>query len=339
MRVRQIDSEIVNYLAGECTPSESLRIAALIQSDEAYKHSYNQLKQLWDAPQAIPVSDTYNTDAAWEQVKTHIQEHSLKLAYQKPVRQLLSGTWLKYVSGIAAILLISFGIYFFNTSGKVHLNTLASGSQIDMPVALSDGSNISLYKSSELKFPDKFGKTSREVYFWGEAFFEIASDPTRPFVIESGDARIKVLGTSFNVKSIPASDITEVVVHTGKVLFYHVDANNTVLNQVVLTKGEKGIYNHKLRTISRLQNNDPNFISWKTGVLVFNETSLDKVMETIGKRYDVSFHWSDKQLSNLKLTATFDNESLDAVLEVLTLVHKLKFSNNGKDFLVSKIAG
>ncbi len=338
MNNRQIDIEIVSYLAGECTQSDSLRIAALIQSDKAYQQAHKELKQLWDAPQSIPLNDTYNIDAAWEQVSTHINEHSLKLVHKKPVQRLISSAWLKYASGIAAILLVSFGIYFLNNS-KVQFKTIASGLQINMPVSLTDGSQISMYKSSELKYPEKFGKTSREVYFWGEAFFEIASDPTRPFVIESGDARVKVLGTSFNVKSLPDSDITEVVVHTGKVLFYHVDANNNVLNQIELSKGEKGVYNHKTSKLTRLLNNDLNFISWKTGVLIFSETSLDKVMETVGKKYDVSFHLSDKQLANLKLTATFDNESLDAVLEVLTLVHKLQFKHNGKDYLVTQTEG
>lgn len=335
---RQIDIEIVNYLAGECTPADGIRIAALLQSDSLYQASYKELKQLWDAPQAIPISDTYHVDAAWDQVNTHINEHSMQVVHSKPLRTVFSSSWMKLATGVAAVLLISFGIYFLNISNKITYKTLASGNEINKVVSLSDGSHISMFKSSQVKFPEKFGNANREVYFWGEAFFEIASDPTRPFVIESGDARIKVLGTSFDVKAIPGSNITEVVVNTGKVLLYHVDANNIVLNQIELVKGEKGVYNHKTHKLNRFLNDNLNFISWKTGVLIFNETTLDKVMETVGKKYDVIFHLSDEQLANLKLTATFDNESLDSVLEVLSLVHKLHFTHNGKDYLVTKVA-
>lgn len=335
---RQIDIEIVNYLADECTPADSIRIAGLLQTDKDYQKVYTELKQIWDAPQAIPISDSYHVDAAWEQVSTHMNEHSLKVLPKSTFQKTISSPWVRYISGAAAILLIGFVVFFLNRQ-DVSMKTMASGTSINIPVTLSDGSHISLYKSSEVKYPEKFGNTSREVYFWGEAFFEIASDPTRPFVIESGDARIKVLGTSFNVKAMPGSDMTEVVVNTGKVLFYHVDENNIILNQIELVKGEKGIYNHKTHLLSRFINKDLNFISWKTGILIFNETTLDKVMETVGKKYDVTFHLSDAQLAELKLTATFDNESLDSVLEVLSLVHKLQFTHNGKDYLVAKVAG
>jgi ferric-dicitrate binding protein FerR (iron transport regulator) len=83
-------------------------------------------------------------------------------------------------------------------------------------------------------------------------------------------------------------------------------------------------------------NDDLNYISWETGILVFNETSLDKVMDVVGKKYGVTFRMYDSELSRLKLTATFDNESLDSVLEILSLVHKLHFTHNGKDYLVKK---
>jgi ferric-dicitrate binding protein FerR (iron transport regulator) len=219
------------------------------------------------------------------------------------------------------------------------MKQLASGSAVTSRLALSDGSHIVLNTGSEVKYPEKFGSDRREVYFWGEAFFEIASDPTRPFVIETGDARIKVLGTSFNVKAYPATGVTEVVVNTGTVLFYYVDNDNNILGQVILHKGDKGIYNRATHKLARMVNKDLNVISWKTNVLVFNETSLGEVMEVVGKKYGVNFHMESSELSRLKLTATFDNESLDSVLEVLSLVHKLQFTHNGKDYLVKKVTG
>jgi len=214
------------------------------------------------------------------------------------------------------------------------MKRFASGTEVSSPIALSDGSHIVLNSGSELNFPEKFGSHGREVYFWGEAFFEIASDPSRPFVIETGDARIKVLGTSFNVKAYPGTGITEVVVNTGTVLLFYVDKNDNVLGQVILHKGDKGVYNRITHKLAKMLNDDLNFISWKTGMLVFNETSLDKVMDVVGKKYGVTFRTNNPELYRLKLTATFDNESLDSVLEVLSLVHKLQFTHNGNDYLV-----
>lgn len=337
LKNRKIESQITSYLAGECTQADKQVIDGLIRSDAEYSKTYLNLKQIWDNPILQPVSDSFNIDEAWVKVSRHINDNPLSVVHHQTVKKPVGiMRILKYAASVAAVMLIAFAVFQVSRDSKMVMKSIVSGSAISSPVALSDGSHIVLNAGSQLKFPEKFGSHGREVYFWGEAFFEIASDVTRPFVIETGDARIKVLGTSFNVKANPNTGITEVVVNTGTVLFYYVDQNDEILGQIILHKGDKGIYDRTTRKLSRMLNDDLNFISWKTGILVFNETSLDKVMDVVGKKYDVTFHMDNSELSKLKLTATFDNESLDSVLEVLSLVHKLHFSNNGKDYLVKK---
>ena len=339
LKNRSIELQITSYLAGECSPADQLLVAGLIQSDAEYRDTYKSLGQIWDNPVLQPHTDTFNVDAAWLNVDKHINENSLHVVLHKPVKKPVTLRLLKYAASIAAVVLISFTVYQITRDNKVILKNFTSGNAISSSLALSDGSNVVLNSGAEVKYPEKFGSHNREVYFWGEAFFEIASDPTRPFVIEAGDARIKVLGTSFNVNANPGTGITEVVVNTGTVLFYFVDKNDKILGEVTLHKGDKGIYNPATRKITRMLNDNLNYISWKTGILVFNETSLDKVMDVVGKKYGVSFSMENTELSQLKLTATFDNESLDSVLEVLSLVHKLQFTHNGNDYLVKKISG
>ena len=336
---RSIGSQITSYLAGECTPSEKLAIDGLIQADEQYRNTYNELKQIWDTPVLQPVTDSYNLDEAWVAVNRHISETPLSVVHQSEIKRPLVLRVLKYAASLAAIFLLAFAVFQLTRSSQKEIKIFASGTAVSSPLALSDGSHIVLNTGSEVKFPEKFGSHNREVYFWGEAFFEIASDPTRPFVIETGDARIKVLGTSFNVKAYPGAGITEVVVNTGTVLFYYVDKDDNILGQVILHKGDKGTYNRTTHKLARMLNNDLNVTSWKTNILVFNATSLDEVMKVVGRKYGVNFRMDNSELSRLKLTATFDNESLDSVLEVLSLVHKLQFTHNGKDYLVKKVTG
>jgi ferric-dicitrate binding protein FerR (iron transport regulator) len=339
LKNRAIEYQITSYLADECSPADRLVIAGLIQTDPEYTNTYNTLRQIWESPLLQPVSDEYNVDQAWLKMNAHIDRSPLQVVYKRSVNKFVPKQILRYAASIAAVVLLVFGAVWIFRNSDQQLKSYASGSSVSAPLALSDGSHIVLNSRSEVKYPEKFGNEGREVYFWGEAFFEIASDPTRPFVIETGDARIKVLGTSFNVNADPATGITEVVVNTGTVLFYYVDKNESIIEQITLHKGDKGIYNRVTRKLEKMLNNDRNVISWKTGILVFNETSLDKVMEVVGKKYDVSIHMEDAGLARLKLTATFDNESLDSVLEVLSLVHKLQFTQNGKDYLVKKVTG
>jgi len=339
LKNRSIEYQITSYLAGECNPADKVVIAGLIQTDPEYSNTYNTIKQIWDSAILQPVTDEFDVDQAWLKMNKHIENSPLSIVHKGHNTKFTPLRILRYAAGIAAVILVAFGIKQFYSNPVQEMKSFASGTSVSAPLALSDGSHIVLNTRSEVKYPEKFGNEGREVYFWGEAFFEIASDPTRPFVIEAGDARIKVLGTSFNINADPVTGITEVVVNTGTVLFYYVDKNENILGQVTLHKGDKGIYNRITRKLEKMLNNNRNVMSWKTGILVFNETTLDEVMDVVGKKYDVNIHLEDAGLARLKLTATFDNESLDSVLEVLSLVHKLQFTQNGKDYLVKKVTG
>jgi ferric-dicitrate binding protein FerR (iron transport regulator) len=335
LKNQNMESQITRFLAGECSLEERQVITGLIQSEAKYRDTYTALKQIWDNAVLQPVSGTYNVDQAWSNVGRHLGASPLTVVHRHANRKPAVYRALKYAASIAAVLLIAFSVFQIALDNTV-MKRFASGTAVSSPLALADGSHMVLNAGSEVNFPEKFGSHSREVYFWGEAFFEIASDPTRPFVIESGDARIKVLGTSFNVKAYPGTGITEVVVNTGVVLFYHVDHNGKILDEVTLHKGDKGVYNRTTHRLAKMRNDDLNFISWKTGILDFKGAPLDKVLTEVGAKYGVTFHMDNKELSRLKLTATFDNESLDSVLEVLSLVHKLQFTRNGTDYLVKK---
>jgi len=334
LKDQNITAQITRFLAGECSPSEQQAVMALVQSDTQYREIFNELKQIWDNPTLTTANDTYDVDSAWKNVNRHIETSSQNLISDRPLKKSVAVRWLKYAASIAALFLIAFTIFQIASPRKSNLKSFASGNDAPKTLALSDGSKIALNAGSTVKSPERFGSNKREVYFWGEAFFEIAPDPTRPFVIECEDARIKVLGTSFDVKAFPEQGTTEVMVNSGTVLFYYVDNHDNILDQVVLHKGDKGIYNHKAHKLAKMLNDDPNFISWKTGVLVFVDTPLNDVLDVVGKKYGVTFQKENNYLAQLKLTATFDNESLDSVLEVLRLVHKLHFTKNGKDYLV-----
>jgi len=328
----KIKKQVVRYLTGECREEDSRIVSGLIETDERYRRIYNQLQKTWHSTGPV-AEESYDVDLAWLNVLNRIemqQEPVVHTMIHRPVRKIIYA-----VASAAAVLLFGLGVLHFLKPAS-DLNTFSSGTNIASPVKLSDGSVIHLNKNSVIKYPGKFGQNSREVYFWGEAFFAIASDKTRPFVIEAGETRIKVLGTSFNVRASEQTGRVEVTVNSGSVLFYYVDESETALDQVTLTAGDRGIYDRRTGKITKSVNTDLNFLGWKTGMLVFDEAPLADVLETLSSRYEVSFNVTDKQIENLRLTATFDNESLDSILQVIQLVHSVKITKTGKDYLVTK---
>jgi len=324
----------VHFLTGNSSGKENSII-----SEQARKHSgrvFSQIQTIWvKAGLKAPSPDLFDVDAAWNALNTriensHINSHTVHRAKTRKLN-----TTFSTLTKIAAVLLIAFGI--FQLARPVQkLNTVSSGTAIAVPVTLSDGSIIQLNRNSSVKFPEKFGKTKRDVYFWGEAFFDIAADKTKPFVIEVGETRVKVLGTSFDVKAIPGSDRIEVVVNSGKVLFYTLSGNSTKDARVILEPGEKGVYFKTTRRISKFRNDNLNFLSWKTGILTFRETGLTDVLNALNQKFGAKFLVRDSELKQLRLTAQFDNESLDSVLDDLRLVFDIQIIKNGKDYLIVK---
>ncbi|MEI6750548.1 MAG: FecR domain-containing protein [Bacteroidota bacterium] len=297
---------------------------------------YSQIQSVWQkaAPKTLPL-ERFDVDAAWRTLNARIERadnlsHSLHMGKTRRMN-----TAFSVVIKIAAILLIALGLFQLARPTQ-KLNTVSSLASIAAPVTLSDGSVIHLNRYSSVKFPEIFGKTNRDIYFWGEAFFDIAADKTKPFVIEVGEARVKVVGTSFNVKANPESDRIEVVVNSGKVLFYTVSGNSTEDTSVFLEPGEKGVYLKATHTISKFRNSNANFLSWKTGILTFRETGLPDVLFALNQKFGARFVIHDNELKQLRLSAIFDNESLDSVLDDLRLVFDIKIQKNGKDYLIAK---
>lgn len=294
--------------------------------------AYEKIWQL-TATESTP-EDRFNVDAAWNKVEAKLNsEPSTTVVYRlAPNRyRTFAVNFLK----VAAILLI--GLAIFKISVPENPSTfISSYNNNKVEAQLPDGTVAFLNNNSHINFPEKFGKSLREIYFWGEAYFEVAQEKSRPFIIHAGDARIKVLGTSFNVKAIPGTSTVEVNVKEGKVLLYCVDEQDNTLSEVVLTKGETGKLDCVSHLATKVTTGELNYLTWKTGVLKFVDTPLTKVLTDVSKNYHVQFNYNPTELSGLKLTADFENEDINAVIEVISLVHHLKFTANGKGFLVTK---
>ena len=300
------------------------------KNDTALLESYGKIWKL-TGTKTEAISD-FDVDAAWSKVEAKLSTGETTVYKLAPHRiQSFAVNFMK----VAAVLLLGLIIYRFATSDS-SVTYISSSNKQSVEAKLSDGSIAYLNNNSHINFPEKFGSSLREVYFWGEAYFEVASDKSRPFIIRTGDARIKVLGTAFNVKSIPGSRIVEVNVKEGKVLLFRVDEHDNTLGEITLIKGETGKLDCLNNRVTKYATEDMNYLSWKTGVLKYVNTPLTQVLSDVSKNYHVQLNYNPKELAGLKLTADFENEDIDAVIEVISLVHHLKFTANEKGFLVTK---
>jgi ferric-dicitrate binding protein FerR (iron transport regulator) len=180
-------------------------------------------------------------------------------------------------------------------------------------ISLSDGSRITLKSGSVLNYPRKFTKLSRTISFSGEAYFEIARDEKRPFVIESGKAITRVLGTKFNLRAYAKDTAFTVTVTEGLVAF---GIDNKLVH---VQKGETGKITISSGQVSRFLNTDPNFMAWKTGIFTFSDTRVDDALKQLSAFYGTSFVVETPELDSALFNFTSDSLSIQELIDNLEI--------------------
>jgi transmembrane sensor len=304
-RNRHIGIELLTRsLAGETSPQEDKELSAWLSVSEANRKEYDELRKTWDLLGTTNPDQAIDVDAEWNNLQA-------KLRNAGPGKK-DSVVLLTFVR-IAAVIILVFGISILgirNFSNKSVKTDIAETEQVILP----DGSRVTLNAGSKLGYPKKFGKENRLVALQGEAYFEVERDPSKPFLIEIGDARIKVLGTSFNVRAYKSSEKIEITVTEGKVSLYN---RKLEQNKVIATAGEKAEYHRYGKQVTKDQNTNRNYIAWKTRQLIFEDDSLAEVTKAISEVYHQRIQLGDPELNSCRLTTRFEDKDLDGVLKIL----------------------
>jgi len=186
---------------------------------------------------------------------------------------------------------------------------------------LPDGTNIWLNSGTELDFPSKFKGNTREITVKGEIYIEVAKDQ-KPFYVNTSQFRVQVYGTKFNISSYGEKEENTVVLVEGSV---EVTAGHT---SSLLTPNEKATISAEKIQKETVDINE--YISWKDGVLIFNQTPISEVLKKVGRYYNVNFEDnSGKKLSEKTCTGKlFLSENLE---EVMTSISSLSATNYHKE--------
>lgn len=186
---------------------------------------------------------------------------------------------------------------------------------------LPDASVITLNKNTSLTYPEKFKGNTRTVTLKGEAFFSVTPDKQKPFIIDVNNLQVKVVGTSFNIKATGA--VTEVVVETGIV---QVIKDSRLIE---LRAGEKVVLTQEAASWVKEKASDKLYNYYRTKEFVCDNTPLWKLVEVLNEAYGSNIVISNNAIRNLPITTTFNNESLDQVLLIISETLGIKVT--GKD--------
>lgn len=311
-----MDELLAKYIIGEATPAEMEVVARWIKDSAHNEHYFNQFKLIWETSGNIDTGSTLDVDASWTEFK-QLRSSLPASAERMPLRGVGVNTRL-YPKGnlmrIAAIWIAVIGIVvllytFMQPTREIQQLTLRSHDMVKSDT-LSDGSVITLNKNSVLKYPGHFSGDTREVQLVsGEAFFSIAHNPSKPFLVHLNNAVVKVVGTSFNISN--SKTAAEIIVETGIV--------EVIRKQVVvrLKPAEKAAINYGTGTVTKGVAEDKFYNYYRTKEFVANETPLWRVAEVLNKVYKVNIQIPNKALAERKLSTTLRLGALDPILKII----------------------
>jgi transmembrane sensor len=310
---------LAKFFSGNCSEEEKLQVKQWQEAEPDNKDAFREYADIWN--------HSKNEGKGFEpNVEDALNKVNLKLGVEKTPRQKVV-RMMNYAKRIAAVIFVSACVW--TTYQLVHKKTVnetpitvATLQGEKKEVVLPDGSHVWLNSSSKLIYSAKFEGKERKINLTGEAYFEVAKDPSKPFIIDAGNAVTTVLGTAFNLRARVEEKLIVVTVAEGKVAF--TGKKDLAQTSVRLMAGDQGILNLETQKLENVKNDDPNFLAWKTGKLVFKNTMLKQVVAKLTDFYGKSIRMEDLSKAEIPFTSTFDHKPLGDVIAIMEISLGLK---------------
>lgn len=311
------DDILVKYLLGEADSNEQLLVEKWISAAPENQNYLNDFKLILEKSQLATNTDEKDYDALAR------LNARMKRAEIRPKQTSL----FYFVRVAAAVLIVSmvgwFTYSFFNPYNRPIIIETTTAT---LKQPLSDGSLVILNKHSKISYLQKFSGQTRTVTLQGEAFFKVEPDKTRPFIIKINEVTVKVLGTSFNVKS--RNGQTVVVVETGTVKVSKLN------HSVELTKGEKVAINKDDLSLNKQTNKGLLYSYYYRNELVCDHTPLRDLVAVLNEKFNVNIVITKPALEELTINTTFKDESLQEILQVLTKTFNFNIEHKTNQILI-----
>lgn len=331
-----IISLLQKYIKNQCTEQELKTLLHWLKSSDNHACLDLVVKSLWDT---IDKNKTLPDKQRENELRSEVSSLLDKIKQRETISSDSAGRtnrfFLKGFYRIAVVLIIALSVTFgflkiMEPSEKVITYTEETSLKGEKKsIVLSDGTKIILNSGTKVRIPDNFNKKERTLEMEGEGFFDVAHNPEKPFIIKSGEAQVRVLGTSFDFKSYKEDDFIKLTVSTGKVQVNVTDQNL----QLSVSPNEHLSVNKIDGNIKKetIQEND--YIKWIHGSLYFNKEPIREVIKTINRTYNRKVILQCKNC-DFKITGTHDNKSIEAVIEAVCFTTGLRHRQEGENIII-----
>jgi ferric-dicitrate binding protein FerR (iron transport regulator) len=301
------------YLKNEATPDEKEVLINWITGLESEHEFEQQSARLWE--DAEPDIDAEIETELYNRLQSEIANR--QKAHQQHINSML-----RLAASILlplSIGLISF-LYLNHHADTEKLFTVSVDCGQKADITLPDGTKVWLNSATTLAYGTNYNETNRRIRLDGEAFFEVAKDKSRPFIVDCEGVEIEALGTSFNVKGYSTDCNVTASLLNGRI---RVDNGHMYM---ILNPGERVEYTKSNNRLIKSGISDFQEITfWRNNILVFDSNSLSDISKTLERMYGINIVFESESLKKLRFSGTIRNTSLQNVLYILSLSHPITY--------------
>ncbi len=327
---RELEELLPGYLSGDLPDEDRAMIDEWRMASLENELLFKETQKAWEGIPLLQEMEQFNSFEALKKINTRISNQG-------------TTKWWISVQRIAAILIVPLLLYsgyisIHNISLKKHqseqimMQTISSRQGMVSQFELADGSKVWLNSGSSLQFPTLFSGDSREVKLTGEAFFKVTKNEKQPFRVHAKDLIIEVMGTSFNVVSYDDEQLAEVVLVEGKVKL-STETNQTKKIFGTMLPGQRAIYAVDTRKVESEKVVVDKYIAWREGNLIFRDDKMEDVVKRLSRWFNVEIIINDPEIKGYVYKATFRNENLSQVLNLLKISAPIDYKLTGNKLL------
>ncbi|MDR0575747.1 MAG: DUF4974 domain-containing protein [Tannerella sp.] len=314
-----MDKQFEKYFGEELNESERLALLRSIASDPEKKKLYIKYKNLLGLFSFSDVSDDR------EESRQGYGRFLGRLRRRRMYR--LAGRCAYVAAACTLLVTVTYWLTLRSvdkpaTAEIIHTLYVPAGQRVK--VTLQDGTGIWLNAKTTLSYPTVFGDNERRVQIEGEAFFEIAEDAERPFIVSARNVDIKALGTTFNVYNYPNEPFVRASLIEGRLKICPLHAKE---NAIILKANEEVFIEGEQMTKKRIAHAD--YFLWKDGIYSFHNELLGDMLKKLELYYDVKIVVEDPSISKWEYTGKFrQREGIDEIIRMIRKIHRFKVNKD-----------
>lgn len=325
-----VETLLFSYFSGQLTEAEEIELADWLNEDEGNKKVFSELADWW----AITHVPYFMSD------KGLAFKEFFDNVINRETKQEKNFFNVRTLSGIAASLLVMLTVgissyYWGKSTSHVEQDVNLSYYETEVPmgsqskVILPDRSVVWINAGSSLKYHEDIKQNQREVTLNGEAYFEVAPDSMKPFIVKTEKLEIKVLGTSFNVKSYDDDEIVDIALLTGKIdVGIDTEVEEMIPDQLLS-------FNKKTNEKTIVPVSSLDYCAWKDGSIRFTEYSFIRIAKDLERVYNVEIEIRSDLLKEELFTGSFTkNHTFENILNEIDMDKKYTWTKHGNKYII-----